>query len=130
MHIIREPAQTCSIANIDIRQLIETTMESVGAGNQYDPELMGSFIILEPHDSFAEINEHLGWNLLTNRWTGISYGHTGFTPSFELVQQHPGFFEILFILSDDGMGVTILVPSDVDIPELQAMCRQYAMPGQ
>ena len=130
MHIIREPSETCSIANPAIRQLIDTTMDSVSDGGKYDPDLMGSFIMLEQHDSLAAINEQLGWNILENRSSGIKYDLSGFTPAFELVQQHPGFFEILFILSDDGMGVTILAPSDVDIPELQAMCRQYAMPGE
>ena len=77
----------------------------------------------------AAINEQLGWDILTNRWTGIRFGDPRFTPSFELVDEHAGYFELVYVMGQDGRGIEVMVPKSIDIPDLLAMCQRYAVPA-
>ena len=66
---------------------------------------------------------------MSNRWTGIRFGDAGFTPSFELVDEHPGYFELVYVIGQDGWGFEFFIPKTIDLPELLAMCQRYATPG-
>ena len=58
------------------------------------------------------------------------FGSPAFAPSWELLEEHPRFYEIVYILSDDGFGVEVFVPKRADVPqELLAMCAAYATPA-
>ncbi|OAO01441.1 hypothetical protein A8B75_15005 [Sphingomonadales bacterium EhC05] len=62
---------------------------------------------------------------------GARYGHPDFTPSWEWVEKHNGWFEAVFIISDDGFGVNLFVqnePEASDADSLRAMFREYAEP--
>jgi hypothetical protein len=51
-------------------------------------------------------------------------------PSFEWLVEHQSFYEAVFILSDDGFGVDLLIPKVSGIyAELLAMCAKYAVPA-
>lgn len=73
----------------------------------------------------------LGFSVLHSRADSTRYGDPMFYPSFELIEEHPFCFEMVFVLSDDGAGVLVFVPKDIDLDaQLLAMCRQYAVRSQ
>jgi hypothetical protein len=55
------------------------------------------------------------------------FGHPDFTPSCETPEEHPGCYEMVFILNDDGFGIEIFIPKTGGIDaDLLAMCAEYA----
>ena len=92
--------------------------------------MLGYFLIVEPGDSLQAINAQLGFNILTNRWTGIRFDQPGYTQSFEILDEHAGYYEMVFIISDDGFGIEVFIPKAEGVdPDLLAMCQRYAVPA-
>jgi hypothetical protein len=129
MQIIRVPTAVATIEDPELRSCIEKTISDLNGEDPCDHEVWGYFLIVEPGDTVQAINTQLGFSILCNRWTGVSFGHGGFTPSWEVMNAHAHWYELVFVLSDDGFGVVVFIPKTVGIdPELLAMCARYAIP--
>jgi hypothetical protein len=130
MRIIRDPADTASIADPELRHLIEKTIVALSEDYPYDPDVLGYFIIVQPGDTLATINAQIGFDILANKWTGVRFDQPGYTQSFEVLEEHAGYWEMVFILSDDGYGIEVFIPKAQGIdPDLLAMCARHAVPA-
>ena len=88
------------------------------------------FVIVQVGDTVAQIESECGFPILTNMVDGSRFGDAGFTPCFEVLEEHARCYEMVFILNDDGYGIDIFIPKVIGIdPELLAMCTQYAVPA-
>jgi hypothetical protein len=77
-----------------------------------------TFLVVEPGDSLTAIDALLGFQLLGDE-----------IRRFELITDHSAWYEIVFILSDDGAGIEVLVPKNIAIdPQLLRMCADHALP--
>jgi hypothetical protein len=128
MRIIRNPADATTIADPELRQLIDTTIAALSEDGPYDPDVLGYFLIVESGDSLATINAQLGFDILVNKWTGIRFDAPGYTQSFEVLDEHAGYYEMVFVLGQDGYGIEVFIPKGIDLQDLLAMCVQFAMP--
>ena len=110
-------AGTNALADPELRRLIHQSADQLMSQfepGEYSLEELGVFIVVESGDSIDAIDEQLGRSILDTR------------P--ELVLEHPGWYQLVFILSDDGYGVEVFVPKDSSIPpDLIALCRRYAV---
>lgn len=59
-----------------------------------------SMFILESGDTVEDIEEEIAFSILTNLFDDISYPDPGFVPSYEVLEDHVGCYEMLYILSD------------------------------
>ena len=129
MQIIRDLPSTLNISDAAIRTLVQKRIDDLG-GDQFNTTELGYFLIVEPGDRLDTITEQIGFNVLANRVTGILWDQTGFTPSFEFVEDFSACYEMVFILDDSGYGVDLLISKGTGVaPDLLAMCQQYAGPG-
>ena len=86
-------------------------------------------LIIQAGDTAADAEIDLGWSLLENMVDGARYGQPAFSPSCEWIEDHGSWFEAVFIISDDGFGICLLVQDHPDTDcELLSMCREYAEP--
>ena len=130
MLILRDPSMASSIANPDIRGLVEQRFAEICAGEPYDYDSHGYTIVVEPGDSVAALEEESSCPILHNLFDDTRYGHPDFSPSFEALEEHPTCYEMVFILNDDGFGITIFIPKAKGIDaDLLAMCAIYAEPA-
>ncbi len=126
MIVVRNLQSTHQISNAAIRQLVQQRISDLG-GEAFDAAALGYFLVIEPGDTLEAIHAQVGFNILQNRFTGIHYNDTGFTPSFEFVQEFASCYDMVFVISDDGFGVELFVPKEEGIEtDLLAMCRMYA----
>jgi hypothetical protein len=124
--VVRNLQSTHQISNAAIRQLVQQRISDLG-GEAFDAAALGYFLVIEPGDTLEAIHAQVGFNILQNRFTGIHYNDTGFTPSFEFVQEFASCYDMVFVISDDGFGVELFVPKEEGIEtDLLAMCRMYA----
>jgi hypothetical protein len=86
------------------------------------------FLIVEPGDSEREIAAELQFSLLHNISDGSRFGSDeDFQPSFEWAACHGAFFELVFILTDDGFGTIVFVANDPGIDgDVHALCLEFA----
>ncbi|WP_165323542.1 hypothetical protein [Rhizorhabdus phycosphaerae] len=87
---------------------------------------IATFVIIEPEDDPGQIEPPPLINLVD----GFRFGDSGFTPSWEHIQDHGGWFELTYVLSDDGFGHIVLVPDAEGIDaNLLKLCRNYVAEG-
>lgn len=84
------------------------------------------FVIVEPGDDPVTIEPPP----LTNLVDGCLFGEPAFEPSWEHIQDHSGWFELTYVLSDDGSGSSVLIPDTEGIhADLLKLCRSYMAEG-
>ena len=128
MQIIRDPAEAAKLTDPVLRHLVEAAITALSEDYPYDPDVLGYFLIVEPGDTVAELDAQIGFSILANRWTGIRFDAPGYTQHFEVLDEHAGYFEMVFVTDDTGLGVEIFIGQVAGIdPDLIAMCQQYAV---
>ena len=135
MLILRDPADASRIANPDIRALAELRFAQIGQDEPFDADQHGYMIVCEPGDTVQELEQETSCAVLRDLFDDTRYGHSNFTPSFEILEEHHGadgsvFFEMLFVTNDDGFGITLFIPKAEGFDrDLLAMCAEYAEPA-
>ena len=126
MIVVRDHSATQEIKHSHIKQLVQQRINDLG-GEAFDASELGYFLVVEAGDSIEAIQTQVGFNILHNRLTGVPFTATGFTPSFEFIEEFSACFDMVFVLDDTGIGIEIFVPKEEGIdPDLIAMCRMYA----
>jgi hypothetical protein len=87
------------------------------------------FLVVETGDSADAIDAELGFSVLQNLGDETGFGDPDFTPSWEWIEDHGGWFELVFILTDDGFAHVLFVEDreGVDV-DLLAACRMFSGP--
>lgn len=114
-----------------IRDLVRQRITELSQGEPFDPATMGALVLVEPGDTAAQLEKECGCLLTTGLFGDTKYGDPDFMPCFEWLEHHiqAHCYEMLFIMTDDGIGTALFVPDEPDIdPELLAFCREYAAP--
>ena len=121
MLIIQNRSQLHHIIHPDIHKLVTLRLA------QLDSILTAPMIIMEPGDCLSDIEEEIGFPILTNLFDGVRYSDPDFVPCFEVLEDHGGCYEMVFILSDADDAIEIFIPKHGVDNELLAMCSQYAV---
>ncbi len=109
MQIIRTPA--ADAADPELRQLVDRVFATVSDC----PEILGFIMVVEPGDTIASLDAQLGFSILAGR--------------HEFILEHTDWFELVYVLGQDGAGLEVFVPKVIDQLELLAMCQQHAIPA-
>jgi hypothetical protein len=118
---IQNRSQLNTIIDQDILKLVTLRL------SQLDSNLPTPMIIIEPGDSLSSIEKEIGFSILTNLFDDISYPDPDFMPSCEALEDHGGFYEMLFILGDGDEAFEIFIPKTGVDPLLLSMCSQFAV---
>jgi hypothetical protein len=113
------------LADNQLRALLtERIQQLTNAWEGIDLSDLTHFLIIQAGDTATDAERELGWSLLVNPVDGARFGDPAFTPSWEWIADHGGWYEAVYILSDDGFGISLFVQDHPDAdPELLALCR-------
>ena len=120
MLIIQNRSQLHLITDPDILKLVALRLAQLGSTHPT------SMIIMEPGDSLSDIEEEIGFSILTNLFDDICYPDPEFMPSCEVLEDHGGCYEMLFILGDGDDAVEIFIPKTGVDTALLAMCADFS----
>ena len=118
---IQNLSQLNSITDPEILKLVKLRHDQLG------DELFDSAIIIEAGDSISDIEQEIGFSILSNLFEGVRYPDPDFVPCFEVLEDHGGCYEMLFILSDGDDAIEIFIPKTGIDNELLAMCAQFSV---
>ena len=121
MLILKSPSSIGSITDPDILKLVKLRHDQLG------DEMFDSVIIVEVEDTISDIEKEIGFSILTNLFDDIRYPDPDFVPCFEVLEDHGGCYEMVFILSDCDEAVEIFIPKHGVDPLLLSMCSQFAV---
>lgn len=129
MLTLRDPADAAVLKWPELRQLVLQRFEQLTMGGMYSPSETGYFVVVEPFDPIEAIEAALPLKMLTSAFGDAKFGEADFAPSFEWMVERPGSYECVFILSDDGYGIDVLIPKLANIDgDLLRLCASYAEP--
>ena len=121
MLILKSLSSFDSITDPDILRLAKLRHSQLG------DELFSSVIIVEAGDTVEDIENEIGFCILTNLFDDVRYPDLDFVPCFEALEDHGTFYEILFIFGDGDDAIEIFIPKDGVDPLLLSMCSQFAV---
>jgi hypothetical protein len=121
MLILKSPSSIDFITDHDILKLVKLRHDQLG------DEMFDSVFIIEAGDTVEDIEQEIGFSLLTNLFDDVRYPDPDFVPCFEVLEDHGGCYEMLFILSDGDDAIEIFIPKTGVDPLLLSMCSQFAV---
>ena len=130
MLILRDPDLTSSMADPDLRSLVDQRFQDIAFEEPYDPDLNGYMIIVEPGDSVEALESETGCPILRSYIGDARYGDPGFKPVFECLEERETCYEMVFVPGDGDFGIVLFIPKQEGIDaDLLAMCAEYAEPA-
>jgi hypothetical protein len=121
MLILKSPSSIDSITDPDILKLVKMRHDQLGSS------IPSPMIIIEAGDSISDIEQEIGFSILTNLFDDKRYPDPDYVPCFEVLENHGTFYVILFIFGDGDDAIEIFIPKQGVDNELLAMCSQYAV---
>ena len=118
---IQNLSQLNIITDPNILKLVKMRHDQMG------DEMFDSVIIIEASDSLSEIEQEIGFSILTNLFDDVRYPDPDFVPCFEVLEDHGGCYEMVFIFGDGDDAIEIFIPKDGVDPLLLSMCSQFAV---
>ena len=118
---IQNLSQLNLITDPDILKLVKMRHDQLG------DEMFDSVIIIEAGDSISDIEEEIGFSILTNLFDNVRFPDPDFVPCFEVLEDHGTFYEMLFIFGDGDDAIEIFIPKYGVDNKLLSMCSQYAV---
>lgn len=100
------------LSNLQARKYVEFTVDA-------------QFILVEPNDTIDALEAASGCPIVTSWFCDAIYPHEDFAPSFEFIEEHHDFYEMVFVLTDDNTTVFIIPKEKVD-PLLLTMCHEFS----
>ena len=131
MIILSDPGVLYRIKDDSIRQLLSQRFIEITEGviDDYDPDVNGVFVLIENGDTVASIESNSEAWICSSPFNKVCYGEPGFVPAFELLEEHPSCYEMVFVVGGD-YGVVLIIPKDEEIDaELIQFCADYATPA-
>ncbi len=92
--MLRDPTPLDAV-DPDIRALIDTRLQELG-GIVDDIHEFVTFIVVEAGDTADAVDAALGFPVLTNRFDGTAYGAADFSPSWDVLEEHPSCYELVY----------------------------------
>lgn len=120
MHVLRHPTEVLAFVedypDPCINGLIRQRMIELFDDDTSMEELV-VFVILEPDDDIDQLQNQMGFQVMTDQGG----------PLWEVIEQHGTCYELVFVLSSTGQGVLVFVPKDGCAPDILALCQAYAV---
>ena len=130
MIVLRDPQQLTQVAQPEIKAFLRQRFHDICDPEPYDPDEHGFFILVEPGDTSEQIESATGYSLLKSLFKDTVYGDPDFTPDFEYLEDHGGFYEAVYIFTDSGFAVVMIVPKEEGIDvRILALCAEFAIPA-
>ena len=118
---ILNTSQLNTIIDPDIHKLVTLRLTQLGS------TFPSPMIIMQTGDCLSDIEKEIGFPILTNLFDDISYPDPDFIPFCEVLEDHGGCYEMLFILGDGDDAVEIFIPKTGVDSELLSMCADFAV---
>jgi hypothetical protein len=111
-----------------LRDLLALRARQLEDDTEPDAELgdLAHFHVVEPGDGMEEVNGSLGFAVDVNFVDERRFDDPAFVGSWEWIEHHGDYFELAFVLTDEGFGEILIVPDRPDTDSrLLALCRDH-----
>ncbi len=116
MKEVRTDEDVAQIEDEELRVLIHSRIEEYSEYVQRFSDLV-RFVVAGTGDRLRDLEGVLGFAVTTEQ-PSVFRGCDAY-------EEHPGYFEMVYVLSDDGSGVIVFIEKSAGMaPEFLAICKQ------
>jgi len=127
MIVLRDPQQTSQVVQPEIKAFLRERFDDLCHPEPYDPDEHGFFILVEAGDTSEQIELATGYSPIKSLFTDTVYGDDDFMPDFEYLEDHGSFYEAVYIYTDSGFAVVLIVPKEEGIDKrILELCTEFA----
>jgi hypothetical protein len=127
MIVLRDLQQLTQVVQPEIKTFLQQRFHDIWGPEPYDPDEHGFFILVEPGDTSEQIELATGYSLLKSLFNGTVYGDPDFSPDFEYMEDHGSFCEAVYVFTDSGFAVVMIVPKEVGIDgRIPELCAEFS----
>ena len=125
MQVIQTLLCFSNIINVHIRHFLEQRFLSIADGEEFDPDIHGYALLIEPGDKLEDLLLYAEASIIKGLVEESPYA----VPP-ECVEEYPDFYDLVFVPGDGDIGITVIVPKRPSIdPALLSLCAQIATPA-
>ncbi len=111
-------------ANAVLQQLIA---DRVHDWMTTDLMALTNLVIVQAGDSEDRLIEEIAFTPLANAIDGQRFGSTSFEPSWDWLERHDGWFEMIVTVGNDGFAFVLFIEDSAGLdPALHRLCETYA----
>ncbi|AMK24407.1 hypothetical protein [Sphingobium sp. TKS] len=106
---------------VDLKDLLHKRIHQILDDGLAD---LTHLLVIEASDTEAMVREEVAFSPLEVE--GVRYGSPGFIHQWDWLEDHGGWFELIFCVGNDGFAFVLLVQDEPGSgwPELRAACRR------
>ena len=101
------------------------TLSNLQARNYVEFTVDANFILVECTDTVDDLEASTGCPIVTSWFSNAVFPHEDFAPSFEFIEEHHDFYEMVFVLTEDNTTAFIIPKEKVD-PLLLSLCQEFS----
>jgi len=125
MQVIQTLLCFSNIINVHIRHFLEQRFQAITDGDDLDPDIHGYALVIEPNDTMESLLADPEGCILR----GLAETGALVMPP-ESVEEHPEFYDLVFVPGDGDFAVTVVVPKEPGTDaQLLNICAQIATPA-
>jgi hypothetical protein len=110
-----------------LKQLIADRVQDWTATDLLD---LTHLLIVEPSDTEEALLDEVAFSPLINPLDGRRFRQKGFTPSWDYLEAHDGWFELITTVGNSGFAFVLFIQDVEGVDaELRALCHAYAEAG-
>ena len=83
------------------------------------------YLVVQPGDTEADIVRHIGLSPLLEPFDSIRFGEPGFTPYWDWLAEHGGWFEMIFTFGSAFAYILFIPDAEGVPPQLLSLLRGY-----
>lgn len=117
MHILRHASEVLAFKHPEVSivsLLRERLAELTAEGDALED--VAFFIVLDAGDDLSDVEA-----AMRSSWLSET-GH----PLWEVIEEHPDCYELVFVLNDSGYGAIVIVPRADAAPAVLELCGRHA----
>lgn len=129
MITIYDRASIARVLTLDLDRHLHDILESRFASlASADGDLTDwtEFLIVQPGDTEQDIVREVGFSPMVEPIDGKRFGTRGFTPFWDHLTHHDGWFELTVSFGSTFAYVLFVQDMEGVLPELRQLCRRYA----
>lgn len=106
MIMIYNEQDALKLSDLSLRSLVQGHLATAKENGLQD---LTCIAVVEPYDSESAIVEELGFSPLANPLSETRFGDPDFSPAWDWLEEHRGWYELIFTVGDDGFAYIVFI---------------------
>ena len=126
MRRLHTPDDLEGLADEALYRVIRQRFTELAADDDSPFDKLAEFWLVEPGDTVEVLEATMQLPIAHGWFSDSRYSDPDFAPGWDVLEAHPGGYEMVYVTSNSGYGTVLWIPKADSDTTLLAMCAEYA----